>query len=187
MRQCFSIAAIAICLTGCATTLSPTTGPSQVPWSYPRPEVRTAHVYLDDKLSSSTRVEAAKAVQDWNVALQGVLTLQVVQGIPTSLLDLQASRDCHDILIFAAQADDPMVLRSHVEHTTAITYPWGERPGALIYIVRHHDNTILHELGHALGAVDRQESGMLMTQEYTKSGVAYVDADAAAQVARWYH
>jgi len=178
---------VAVALTGCAATLPP---PTPVPWDAHAPMMpQPVHVFLDRKLSDFTRQLATTAVEEWNIALQGRIHLQVVPYIPLSAYDTD-TRNSSDILILGVESSHPMIARSHYSNAWAVTYPVGKAmPGALIYLatdkIRHPHDTILHELGHSLGAEDRETGGLLMTRTY--SGISYIDTDAATQVAHHFH
>jgi len=189
---------LAVCLTtGCAATLP---APTPVPWEpgaqmVPQP----VHVFLDATLSDSIQQQARQAVEEWNVALGGHLHLQVVSGIPLQAYTEEYSRQHNDILILGVEFAHPMIQRAHVpggnvSRVIAVTYPYGMAPGALIYLatdkVRYPHDTILHELAHALGAEDRDSNclgGKVCLMSRTYSGISYIDADAATQVAHHFH
>ena len=187
---------VLVLLCGCASAPLP----KPVPFTVGRPagEHRVVKVYLDENLSNDRKTITRVAVAEWNMALNGHMHLELIPFVPMSTSDLRTAESEDDILILGVDHSDPIFQKGagqvanadcHDGCAIATTLPFGKKlPGALIYLATDRNQnmtTIMHELGHALGADDREESDLLMSGR--NAHAEHVDRDAVEQVSKAFY
>lgn len=155
-------------------------------------------VYIDKDYGEADQIEIANALDQWNYVLNGHAKFVIV----STTFDMDPSV-LHDVIsgrafaILKITSHNPMVVTAdHVvtdnEHLTR-SYSLGFTPDVgvhTVYLVRDRipsnemvRGLMMHELGHALGAV--HHPGGLMNPRYDAEMFQCVDYDTAVDVAKY--
>lgn len=159
----------ALFLIGCAVT----------PMRTARPHGQEVHaverVLVDAKFDEADQRSIIRAVERWNVVLNGVTHLEP----RVAKLSLAES----GIMIMRIDSSAPYIPEPQEGHTLAFVERIG---GRHVWVVRDRilstwvEPVMLHELGHILGAV--HHDGGLMNWEFTTAAYACVDVETARDV-----
>lgn len=156
---------------------------------------RNLPVYLDAQFGEADKVEIQKALDQWNFALNGYLTLDVVDyrsplHYPLTHAEKTRIESEHGILILRIDSASPLIQETqHPPRVLAFVYP--VIGGNYVYLIRDrmlNDGVKLitmHELGHALGA--HHTHGGLMNPEYYPYMYQCVDRPVLEEVASYQH
>ena len=166
---------IALCLVGCLS-------PSYTHNAAPKSASIYVPVYITDAYPDVRR-ELIGAVSEWNNALNSHIVLVVS---PDDIVDFRRAQEENAIVIKMVSVGEPMLANAHLSGAMGLTDIWGTKiPAAVIYIVntlspKTARHILLHELGHTMGADDKDYS--LMQLHYS---VEYccIDKDTMMQVA----
>lgn len=130
------------------------------------------------------RRSLVEAIEEWNGALNGHMILYVVAD---DMIILDRAQRENAIVVVASDRNAPMMQVAHMENTVAVSYPFGtKKPAAIIYMANilpppMSKHVLLHELGHAFGAEDKDYS--LMQLHYSVD-YCCIDRLTMAQVSK---
>jgi hypothetical protein len=151
-------------------------------------------VYLDKDFGEADRLEIADAIDQWNFAMNGNAKMVIVDKEFDMQLDIiQNVIRTDGFLILKISSSNPLTqaaddMAGHGKWALAFVPYIGNH---YVYLIRDriHDNDdihylVMHEIGHALGAVHDQ-SGGLMFPMFNRLDFQCVDQHTAMQVAHY--
>jgi predicted Zn-dependent protease len=153
---------------------------------------RIIPVYLDSQFGEADKIEIAKALDQWNFALNGSLVLRLEDSQFSVANPEQNSRILGEggIIFFRITSTNAIISQLHHSgQTLAFVYP--QIGSHSIYLIRDrmfNDGVkpiSMHELGHALGA--KHVDGSLMNPQYYPYLYQCVDEITLEQVAQYQH
>jgi predicted Zn-dependent protease len=150
---------------------------------------RVVPVAIDVSFTQAEKQELYKAIEDWNFALNGQMTLKVyTQNFDMEDTTIEYIYNANGVMLLkVSKVGSPML--SIDENTLAITSHIGV--GHEIYFIKDRANVERlrliadHEIAHVLGA--HHSNNGLMQPEFNRYQYSCIDYNAISQVAEYQH
>ena len=157
---------------------------------YSGPVVREIPIWLDKNFDQIDDISISEAIATWQYALNGYIDLRIVDAkfnMEVSKINEQAKRDGWLILKIGTNSK---MIPEHGSHYQAIAFA-DYINGNKIFVISSRmpfsmvKGTIMHEIGHLLGAVHSKDG--LMYPHYNAYKFSCVDKNTMQQIANRYN
>jgi len=140
---------------------------------------------IDERFSAYDRAKILRAVNEWNVVLNGFVRLDIAPVLRDGAAE--AGRSQAWAIVPARAGRPPAGRGSGFSHALAVTQPVRPIGGiVVIYVDRLAGGDLVgvmrHELGHVLG-LSHDPNGRLMSSHYTRRHQQCIDRAAAEAIA----
>jgi hypothetical protein len=155
----------------------------------PDPPKRVIHIWVDKNFPDYDQKSIAEAVDNWNIALNGRIKLQIVD----TQFDMEVDKIVTQVkengwLFMKIDSSNPIIPAE--KEPGFVTIGFADRIGGThMYLIRDRLNywdvkgITMHEIGHLLGS--DHTGKRLMFPHYTQARFQCVDWDTISQVAKY--